>query len=199
MSSTLTIAGVDPGIAGGVAVFSGGRIVFADRLPVREIAVGRRVRRMTDGAALGAILAEYRPDAVYVEEAHARTSRGRRGRDGDPQGDSAPTAFSFGGNWAIVVDRASEYGLVLVSPRQWQRAMLVLPGGRGDRDATKAAAIAFVKAFHPEVDLAPGRLREPHDGIADAVAICVFGHIQESGINPPPRTIRRAANNRRRP
>jgi hypothetical protein len=45
-------------------------------------------------------------------------------------------------------------------------------------DPKKASAIAYVREHHPEVNIIPPRARNPHDGLADAVCIAVWGSRQ---------------------
>ena len=43
---------------------------------------------------------------------------------------------------------------------------------------TKAASLAYVRANFPNLNLIPPRARNPHDGLADAVCIAVWGSTQ---------------------
>jgi hypothetical protein len=43
---------------------------------------------------------------------------------------------------------------------------------------TKAASLAYVRANFPDLNLIPPRARNPHDGLADAVCIAVWGSRQ---------------------
>jgi hypothetical protein len=43
---------------------------------------------------------------------------------------------------------------------------------------TKAASIAYVREHFPDLNLVPPRARNPHDGLADAVCIAVWGSTQ---------------------
>lgn len=55
--------------------------------------------------------------------------------------------------------------LVTPQPKEWKN--VVLRGTARDKEA----AIAYVRKRYPGVDLYPGRKRNAHDGIADAVCI----------------------------
>lgn len=57
-----------------------------------------------------------------------------------------------------------------VAARTWQAKML--PKGY---DNTKLASIAVCKREAPGVDLQPGRRRKDHDGIADALCMAMYG------------------------
>jgi len=43
---------------------------------------------------------------------------------------------------------------------------------------TKAASLAYVREHYPDLNLIPPRARNPHDGLADAVCIAVWGSTQ---------------------
>jgi crossover junction endodeoxyribonuclease RuvC len=64
--------------------------------------------------------------------------------------------------------RALRWPLRLVDPKEWKN--LVLKGTRRD----KAAAIDFARASAPHIDLFPGRRKNAHDGIADAICIAEY-------------------------
>ncbi len=57
-----------------------------------------------------------------------------------------------------------------IPPRTWQAKIL----SKGCLD-TKKASIAVCQEKFPEVNLTPGRKRKPHDGMADALCIALYG------------------------
>ena len=60
-----------------------------------------------------------------------------------------------------------DLSFIWVHPRTWQSKILKgLPG-----ETTKERSIHFARCEYPDVDLTPGRLKKPHDGIADAICI----------------------------
>jgi hypothetical protein len=59
--------------------------------------------------------------------------------------------------------------VIQVKPQQWKK--LILHGTAKD----KIAAIEHVTLRHPAINLRPGRRRNAHDGMADAVCIAEFG------------------------
>ena len=62
--------------------------------------------------------------------------------------------------------------LLVLSPKRWRElAEIVVPRG-GD---PKAATIAVVQHRLPGIDLTPGRVQKPHEGLADAAGIAMAG------------------------
>lgn len=60
----------------------------------------------------------------------------------------------------------------VLRPQAWRkRAGIVVPKG-GD---PKAATVARVRALLPGLDLTPGQVRTPHDGLADAAGLALAG------------------------
>ncbi len=49
---------------------------------------------------------------------------------------------------------------------------------------TKAASLAYVREHFPDLNLIPPRARNPHDGLADAVCIAVWGSRQIKETSP---------------
>ena len=62
-----------------------------------------------------------------------------------------------------------------VQPRSW-RAILkgYMRSPRPHRAEWKAAAISYSKILYPALDLTPGKIRVPHDGIAEAALIATW-------------------------
>jgi hypothetical protein len=58
------------------------------------------------------------------------------------------------------------------TPREWKN--LVLRDTKKDKDA----AINLVRTRFPELELRPGKMRNYHDGIADAVCLAEYGRIK---------------------
>jgi crossover junction endodeoxyribonuclease RuvC len=82
------------------------------------------------------------------------------------------STFRLGANFGRICGVVESLGwsVEYFRPREWRkRAGITIPRG-GD---PKAATIAAVSARLPEVDLIPGRLRVPHDGIADAAGLAL--------------------------
>ena len=93
-------------------------------------------------------------------------------RVGGRPGEGATSARTMGVGWGLWLGGASMLGVpvIIPTPQRWQREMLSdLPGD------TKARSVAWCRAHLPELDLTPGRRRVPHDGLADAACLAVYG------------------------
>jgi len=158
---TALVLGIDSGLDGAFAWYHGGRVVdsrFTRHLLDAErridFAAVRYACQVVDGQC---------PDArrvAVLEEPFAP-----KGRE-----------FGVMGSWRRFGQLESllwtlEYEVIGVQSRRWQSAL----GFKGD---TKAASLAYVRANFPDVNLIPPRARNPHDGLADAVCIAVWGSTQ---------------------
>jgi len=138
-----------------------------------------------DGAHVHAVLASELLCGQSWEAAHAEVTRWLRlvhatwpldlvvlERVGGRPGEGATSARTMGVGWGLWLGGASMLGVpvIIPTPQRWQREMLSdLPGD------TKARSVAWCRAHLPELDLTPGRRRVPHDGLADAACLAVYG------------------------
>lgn len=145
------IVGIDPGQKGGVASISPSGAVTGQPMPL----AGKEI----DGHALATLLRVQSPALVIIEKVHSMPAQG------------VASTFKFGMGFGLVIGICDALGLPyrLVTPQAWKKA--VLSGTAKD----KSAAINFVRRAYPGLDLSPGRLRAPHDGIADAVCLAEYG------------------------
>jgi crossover junction endodeoxyribonuclease RuvC len=93
-------------------------------------------------------------------------------RLGGRPGEGATSARTMGIGWGLWLGAASALGVPVIvpTPQRWQREILAdLPGD------TKARSVAWCRAHLPGLDLTPGRRRVPHDGLADAACLAVYG------------------------
>jgi crossover junction endodeoxyribonuclease RuvC len=117
-------------------------------------------RRHLDAPTLVAILEEWRPDLVVVEQVHAMRDQG------------VASVFSFGFMAGCIEGAVTALGIALekVTPQGWKKA--ILSGTAKD----KQAAIDYCRRRWPATSLlATPRCRTPHDGIADALVLAEFG------------------------
>jgi len=138
-----------------------------------------------DEAHVHAVLASELLCGQSWEAAHAEVTRWLRlvhatwpldlvvlERVGGRPGEGATSARTMGVGWGLWLGGASMLGVpvIIPTPQRWQREMLSdLPGD------TKARSVAWCRAHLPELDLTPGRRRVPHDGLADAACLAVYG------------------------
>ena len=93
-------------------------------------------------------------------------------RLGGRPGEGATSARTMGIGWGLWLGAASALGVPVIvpTPQRWQREILAdLPGD------TKARSVAWCRAHLPGLDLTPGRRRVPHDGLADAACLAMYG------------------------
>jgi crossover junction endodeoxyribonuclease RuvC len=138
-----------------------------------------------DGAHVHAVLASELLCGQSWEAAHAEVTRWLRlvnatwpldlvvlERVGGRPGEGATSARTMGVGWGLWLGGASMLGVpvIIPTPQRWQREILADLAGD-----TKARSVAWCRAHLPELDLTPGRRRVPHDGLADAACLAVYG------------------------
>ena len=150
----MNVLGIDPGQKGGIAFLSDHH---AEAVPMPT--VGKEI----DGRAIAEILKTRGVELVVIEKVGAMR------RDGRPQGAVSMFRFGFGTGLIVGVLEALSLPYRMVTPQAWKS--LVLAGTARDKEA----AIQFVRRAYPQIDLTPGRIRTPHDGMADAVCLAEWG------------------------
>lgn len=162
--------GVDNGLDGAVVVLNEHRkVVHAERMPTFGD------RRQLDRRRLLAELRAFSGCVAWLEYAQAMPRQG------------AVSAFRYGTSYGATAMALDAVGISfeVVKPQAWQRAVGIhLPNGWGGskvrrRAELKRRAIAHCRRALPALDLMPGRLRNPHDGIADAACMalgCMAAH-----------------------
>lgn len=151
----MTIAGIDPGLTGGICILEGDRPVWLSPLPTiadREI----------DGAVLRSILSTHNVKTVYLERAQAFPKQG------------VSSAFNYGFTFGLIYGNCmARAAVVLVSPAKWHKAMTA---GTPVDAPTKARALIAAERLFPGVDLrATTKSRKAHDGMVDALLIAAYG------------------------
>ena len=147
-----TIAGIDPGVTGGLACIHRGKLVAVEAMPVHD---GR-----ADGRAIDEMLTEWEPDAVYVENTQPMPKNG------------SIASFSLGLNTGIIVGvvQANHFSLVRVRPVDWKRKM-----GLTGKD--KSASRGLATELFP--DYANSFKKVSQDGLAEAALIARYGFFSE--------------------
>jgi len=162
------VVGIDPGKDGAlVAIHFDGKIRRVELTKEQfTIPIGKGSRREYDAAAMGNCLVElhavYGIDLVVIEKQQAMPGQG------------STSMFSIGLGYGLWLGAIATLGIPVqvVHPRTWQKRILRDVPGEG-----KGRAILLCKQRLPELDLTPGRKRKPHDGIADAACMSLFGLI----------------------
>lgn len=154
-----------PGVVVGIDCGKDGAVVALDRagtplgafLAAREYIGDREYRPK----AMAALLRSLAPSLVLLERQHPHP------RDGKVQ--AFGTGLGFG-LWSGVL---AGLGIPheIVRAVDWQR--VVLRGFPGDD--TKAKAVLAAESRLPALDLRPGRRTKPHNGLADAGCLALYG------------------------
>lgn len=155
------ILGIDPGLSGGVALFSTDGLL-AEPMPVLKL----RGRGELDLAALSRLLGEWEPTHAWLEEQQAMPRQG--------VASTFRTGLNYGTLLGLLTGR--HVPLTTVRPAAWKRTMGV--------PADKAAAIAIATRLFPASASAWSRRRD--DGVAEAALIACYGHRQ---LISPDRTL----------
>jgi len=149
VSSSKIVVGIDPGAKGGVAVLG----------PEPSAVIMPMMARDLDGLVLSRLLRSAAPSLVVIEKSQSMPGQGVAGM------------FRYGMNYGKILGivEALELSYLLVTPQAWKKQ--VLAGTAKDKNA----AISHVRRIYPWADLTPGKKRNPHDGMADALCIAEYG------------------------
>lgn len=163
---TFKVLGMDPGLTGGLALLEDGKIIDKVKMPIRI--KNKEGKNEVDLIEVSRIVNEWKPDLIVLERANPRP------------GEGVTSAFTSGMNWGYVRTVFELWGtidkLVLVHPRVWASALHISTIEQ-EPDAKKRSLEAVKKYFPNENFLATLRSSKPHEGIVDAVALALWGHL----------------------
>jgi hypothetical protein len=158
--------GIDPGMSGGIVGLCEGNVVFAlaaddkDRGYCRagQIDANAIRKHLEFGASTG-------PIRIVIEQQQCRPMEGRT------------SILKIGRNWGTLIGACHGYPVLEPIASVWTRAILGTKTWNTQAEK-KDATIAFVQRRLPSLDLVlPGR-RTPHDGLADAACLAMWGASQ---------------------
>ena len=137
------ICGIDPGVNGGIAFLNvDGNSLWSDDLPVVQKIPGGK--KWLDGAALGAMMQNFNPDACVLEQVSSRPCQG------------LSSTFRFGMAYGICVGvvEALQIPIWLITPGKWKIEVgLSAPPGYLTKSQQasyrKSAAIDLAKELFP--------------------------------------------------
>lgn len=164
----MIILGIDPGKLGGAVMLDGLNVVYQRRADGPGGYWRTAARADPDPGDLLDLWADVlmvgRPALVVVEapawNAATRMNAGTAGRLGIEHGCWRTLLACHGVPYEVL------------RPQVWRkRAGIVVPQ-KGD---PKVATVARVRALLPGLDLTPGRVTTPHDGLADAAGLALAG------------------------
>jgi hypothetical protein len=176
------VAGVDPGIHGGIAVLSCDKdynlpeLIHLGLLRDDPIVAPTLARLVSERVVLDefgmSCLEVCSVAGVFVEKAQVM-NRMDRGAETEPPR-SARAAFSYGVGFGTICGaiRGAVYPLRLVPPSVWTRVMHA-----GCKLATEDKQRSFeaCRNLFPGVNLVPPGGRVPHDGLAEALLMAEYG------------------------
>jgi len=152
--------GVDNGLAGGLAIIQGRKILELLTMPVM---VGSNDRNEYDILSIIKILQKYQKNStMIIEKAHAMPVIG------------VVQAFSFGKLYGIMLGLACALQIPynIVHSKTWQREMF----RDISTDNTKQASAMIAKRLYPDQSfLASERSKKIHSGLTDAILIATYG------------------------
>jgi crossover junction endodeoxyribonuclease RuvC len=153
MAKKISVLGIDHGGNGAFALYDGLNHVIW-RMPALGSVKGQKdlLHLLED------IKTDFNP-ICFIEEAHFVFGKGK--------GHSKFMANFGKMEMGLVV---SELRYQIIKAKLWKEEILRFTS------KDKQAAIDYVSRKYPEVDLTPGKIRKPHDGITDAVCIAEYGY-----------------------
>lgn len=152
----MNILGIDPGLDGALVVYALGRIV--EQRCTRDLCPDGYVPEQMDGL-VGQWCSDHGVTVAVLERVASRPGQG------------VASMFKLGygvGLWrGILAGRVQT--VIEPTPQAWQKVVLRdIPGEGKARAVGRAAQVAGL-------DLTPGRRRKPHDGLADATCLAIYG------------------------
>lgn len=155
----MIIAGIDPGISGGIAfITDNGEIIAVEKMPtitVNIIGRKRKTKKEVDVISFSRILIKNLPTHVFIEKVGAMPGQG------------VSSMFSFGMSYGMVLGicRAlhDKFHTELVTPQRWQKSINLNETGASAKERTRSSVH---KIFNVESN---------NDGIIDALAIAEYG------------------------
>lgn len=151
--------GIDNGLSGGLVIIEDRKILELMTMPVTVAGNGRNEY---DIFSIVKVLEKYQKDSVMIiEKAQAMPKLG------------VVQAFSFGKLYGIMLGLATALKIPynIVYSRTWQKEMF----RDISSDNTKQASIIVAKQLYPDESfLATPRSKKPHNGLTDALLLCVY-------------------------
>lgn len=162
MSESPLILGIDPGLAGALAVLTPqGHLVEVHDMPI--LADGAKGRNAVNAPLLAAIVFRSHTAAAFMELVGPRP------------GEGAVQGFGFGRTRGVIegVLAAAGIPVTMVAPPVWKRACNIPPSKAGAKEAARSEAIRR----WPDKAALFARVRD--DGRAEAALIAVAGLMRE--------------------
>jgi hypothetical protein len=162
--SIITI-GIDPGRDGAVVILEDGRDVLAATRTKALCPKQYAPRAMADYIKTNGAGASL----VAIERQHAMPGNG------------GTSMLTTGYGWGLWVGIAAALGVPYEVPaaKTWQLSLLDHGAGRAGKERSIEAAMRLL----PGLDMTPGLVRRPHDGLADAGLMALWAHRRATGAS----------------
>jgi hypothetical protein len=168
--------GIDPGLDGAIACLteSGEWELFV--CPTQKIIVNKKNKRILDESEFFDIIwgLKMRYDVTFGIEKSSAMPRFKKNKKGEKEAQpmGVTSAHSTGTGWGL--QRGIMTGLrikyQIVNPKTWQKGLISGHGGKPKEKVLKA-----IQKLFPDQDLRKSpRCKKPHDGIVDAMGICLY-------------------------
>jgi crossover junction endodeoxyribonuclease RuvC len=168
------VVGVDPGLRGGIVALRGNEVLMAECMPTLQVGKSKKI---VDVVTFAHRLEGVGPTVVAIEAQQSMPGQGLSSTFKTGRGFGQLEGVCYGLRIRFEVPRATA----------WTKTILKGVAGEG-----KQRGISFIQRRLPHLDLSPGALRVPHDGIADAACIALWMQqkllsettIQKVAVNP---------------
>jgi crossover junction endodeoxyribonuclease RuvC len=167
----MTVIGVDPGLRGGIVALDGQEVVLSEVMPVLKVGKSKKV---IDIVRFISIIRDLNPSAIALESQQAMPKQGLSS--------TFKTGRQFGQLEGVCYTMKVRFEVVRATA--WTKE--ILKGVEGDG---KERAIRYIQRRLPGLDLTPGMIRKPHDGLADAACIALWmqrRYNEENGVKASP-------------
>lgn len=156
------ILGIDPGKDGALVLLRGREVLAAVR--TSEL-IGSAKWQAAHPLATGWLRSAHA--AHRIDLAVLELFAGRSGRKG-----AAGSMLTIGVGWGLWLGAVSALGIPVRTPASasWTADLFRGVAGEG-----KERAVSLAMQEVPDLDLTPGRARKPHDGLADAACLALWG------------------------
>ena len=147
-----TIAGIDPGIYGAVAIIKDDEVTVYDMPVTGE-------KKTIDGQEICGILNKHRPSHIFIEKAQSMPK----------QGIASTGRYMYGAGMIEGICIAYSIPYTLVRPQTWRRIIM------SDMGKGKDESIRRAKQLYPKYE---GLTKKIHHGRAEAILIAHYGKIK---------------------
>lgn len=151
----MRVAGIDPGLGGGIALIDSGHSGLSRDVKVTDLPISRdKTLSWTDGLLLAEQFRIYAPERLVVERVSAHPGQG------------VTSCFHFGMTYGSILSVAESMHIPLhfVTPVVWKKHFM-LPGGKD-----KKASLQYARSKFPDANLSLAK----HHNRAEALLIALW-------------------------